>query len=168
MMQSKLGKSTIDLRSYTVLRRQKKYCFWRFSGHSHLWRGLVLVEAHSTVGRRGGDPNQHREKFVFNFSCPVLKCKLYFIRDVTGTCSSSEEGRVKLASLRKMMPEVHLYSLLKERVKLVKGQPGRTYSVRQKHPTGTSLMVQWLRLFSLNAGTLDSILVRELDAMCHN
>ena len=28
------------------------------------------------------------------------------------------------------MPEVHLYSLLKKRVKLVKGQLGRTYSVK--------------------------------------
>ena len=76
-------------------------------------RGLVLVEAHSTA-ERGGDRNQHREKFVFNFSCPVLKCKLHCIGDVTKTCGSSEEGHVKLASLRKMMPEVHLYSLLKK------------------------------------------------------
>ena len=88
------------------------------------------------MGRRGGDPNQHREKFVFNFSCPILKCKLYFIRDITGTCSSSEEGHVKLASLRKIMPEVHLYSLLKEREKLFKGQPGRTYSIKAKTSYG--------------------------------
>ena len=33
---------------------------------------------------------------------------------------------------------------------------------------GTSLVVQWVRLCSPNAGALGSILVSELDPACHN
>ena len=38
----------------------------------------------------------------------------------------------------------------------------------RKWNSGTSPVVQWLRLCTPNAGDLGSILVRELDSTCHN
>ena len=69
---------------------------------------MCNTDAYYTLGREGRGPNKHRENFVFHFSCPALKCKFYFIRDVTGIFRSSEEGHVELASLRKARPEVSL------------------------------------------------------------
>ena len=39
---------------------------------------MCNADAHCTLGREGGGSKKHKENFMCNFSCPILKYKFYF------------------------------------------------------------------------------------------